>query len=89
MPAMAPSHAHVQPAELTIYSDCQSAVRTARANIAATQDPTNGATHFNFRNGPSQAAFEGHPIRTSVGPLVNSYPTVVLPATNIYANTYQ
>jgi hypothetical protein len=89
MPHMAPAHAHPAKEERGVLMDCQAAVRTARENIKNGQDPTNGATHFNFRNGPSQASFQEHAIETNVGPLNNSYPTDDLPATNIYANTYE
>ena len=86
---MGSTHAHVPSEEQAIYRACQVAVQGARSNLAKKQDPTKGATHFNFRNGSSQAAFQGYSILTSVGRLNNSYPTVVLPATNIYANTYK
>ena len=86
LPKMAPHTAHVPPQEKGIYHDCLTAVQAARSEK---HDPTGGATHFNFRNGGSQANFEGLLIKTSVGPLNNSYPTHALPAQNIYANTYE
>lgn len=89
LPMMASSHAHPKHEEIGVLQACQAAVRTARSNIARKEDPTKGATHFNFRNGNSMAGFEGYAIRTQVGPLDNSYPTHALPKENIYANTYQ
>jgi hypothetical protein len=88
MPPMAPRVAHIPPAEQDAYTACREAVRTARSDITSGQDPTNGATHFNFRKNNSTADFQGHQIRTNVGPLNNSYPTSDLPASGVYANTY-
>lgn len=87
-PATAPTTAHVPPAEAAIYAQCMQAVSQMRQQRTSGIDPTNGATHFNFRRNASRAAFYSFPIQTQVGPLTNGYPTTDLPATNIYANTY-
>jgi hypothetical protein len=53
-------------------------------------DPTNGATNFNFRSDDDRSNFLGTlEIQTQVGPLNNSYPTKDLPSAGIYANTYK
>jgi hypothetical protein len=88
-PRMAPTTTHVPPAEQAVYAASREAVRTARQDIHNGQDPTNGATHFNFRSDASTSNFQGHPIRTNVGPLNNSYPSPDLPGSGVYANTYQ
>ena len=88
-PLAAPSTAKVPDAEKAIYASCVLAVATARANLLKeTGDPTDGATHFNFRKNNSRGDFQGHAIKTQIGPLKNSYPSDDLPATGIYANTY-
>jgi hypothetical protein len=89
IPQMASTRAHPPQAERAIYNQCAAAVQIARLEHARGVDPTNGATHFNFRNGTSGAAFQGHALRTSTGPLNNSYPTADLGASNVYANTYE
>jgi hypothetical protein len=71
-----------------IYASCFDAASTARLNVMSGIDPTGGATHFNFRPNKSTSPFQGHALRTSVGPLENSYPTDDLPSDGIYANTY-
>ena len=88
-PMMAPATAKPGSGEQAIFGLCCVAVGIARTNIAAGKDPTNGAEHFNFRKNNSQSDFQGHKIKTSVGPLNNSYPTAELPAIGIYANTYE
>ncbi len=88
LPPMALTTAKVPAAETAIMLACTQAVQTARANIAVRNDPTKGATHFNFRKNTFSGAFQGHALKTSVGPLTNSYPTTELPANGIYANTY-
>ncbi len=87
-PMMASSTASPQPGEVATFAACVGAVASARANIAAGRDPTSGAEHFNFRKNALAGAFQGHILKTSSGPLDNSYPTAALPATGIYANTY-
>jgi len=89
LPAMAPGTAHPPAVEAAAYAACVMAAQKARANVNAGLDPTSGAQHFNFRKNNSQAAFQGHALKTTKGPLDNSYPTDDLPATGIYANTYE
>ena len=85
LPSMASTHVRVPAVEQAAYEACVAAVTSASLGI----DPTAGATHFNFRSGASRANFQGHSIKTQAGPLANSYPTTVLPASGIYANTYE
>ena len=87
-PRMAPSTARIGPGEAAIFADCSLAAAAAESNVRAGRDPTDGAEHFNFRKSDSRAAFQGHPLKTSSGPLDNSYPTTDLPASGVYANTY-
>jgi hypothetical protein len=86
---MASTHATVPAVESAAYDDCTRAVKMARTNRAKNVDPTAGATHFNFRSNASRGAFYGKAIKTSVGPLSNSFPTDDLPQAGIYANTYE
>jgi hypothetical protein len=88
-PMMAPAVANPGPGESSIYDACTAAVSRARGNVMSSEDPTGGATHFNFRNSAFSGAFQGHKLKTSTGPLSNSYPTPELPASGIYANTYE
>ena len=90
IPEMAPSTAHVPRQEIGIYSSCLAAVLTAHSDIQDGHDPTNGATHFNFRVGPSTASFFNLQLQTQAGPLKNSNPRPPLNSKdNIYANTYK
>jgi hypothetical protein len=88
-PVMAPSTASPDSGEASIYNSCVAAISKARSNVMSRSDPTGGAQHFNFRKNKSNADFQGHKIKTSVGPLNNSYPTAELPKSGIYANTYE
>lgn len=88
-PVAAPSSARVPDVEKAVYANCVQAVASARANILSGTDPTDGATHFNFRKNDWRGDFQGHAIKTQVGPLANSYPSKDLPASGIYANTYE
>jgi hypothetical protein len=88
-PLVASSTAEPGPGEDEIYQACSNAASTARGNVMAGIDPTDGAEHFNFRKNKSKANFQGHKIKTSIGPLNNSYPTKELPKSGIYANTYE
>ena len=74
--------------EQTTYDACQMATQNAYDERNRGIDPIGGATHFNFRNNDSTAPFWGMPVHTQVGPLNNSYPTNVLNASGIFANTY-
>jgi hypothetical protein len=65
------------------------AVSIARQDQANGSDPTGGAVHFNFRPNNSTGPFQGHALKTQCGPLNNSFPTADLPATGIFANTYE
>ena len=87
-PETAPTTAHVPKAEQNTYNQCLSAVQKARADRRNKFDPTNGSIYFNFRGNASTVPRYGLPVQTHVGPLNNSYPTNVLPATGNYANTY-
>lgn len=87
-PVSSPTKATVPPAEAGAYQAAVGAVAAARAERANGVDPTNGALHFNFRAGASQAPFMGNAIRTQSGPFTNSYPTKDLPASGVYSNTY-
>jgi DNA-binding protein HU-beta len=78
----------IPPAEQAVYHACLTAVTDARAARQNGQDPTNAGKHFNFRKNNSTAPFQGHALRTQVGPLNNSFPTSDLPAIGIYGNTY-
>jgi hypothetical protein len=89
-PASAPTTVGpIPPAEQNTYDSCSVAVANARQDQAANSDPTSGATHFNFRSNNSQGAFQGHALKTQCGPLNNSFSTDDLPATGIFANTYE
>ena len=88
-PVMASAVAHPGPAEKSILAECVTAVRTARRELLAGKDPTLGARHFNFRKNAFSGAFQGHALKTSVGPLDNAYPTAASPSSGIYANTYE
>jgi hypothetical protein len=87
-PRTGPTSAHVPASEATVYAQCVQAVRQMRDQQVRSVDPTSGARNFNFRRNASRANFYGLPVATQSGPLDNSYPTVDLPATGIYANTY-
>lgn len=87
-PKTGPTVAHVPPQENDVCTLCQTAVFVAREDRKSAVDPTNGATNFNFRKNNWQGDFYGFKIRTQKGPFANSYPSVDLPASNIYANTY-
>lgn len=87
-PISAPTHASVPSAEQIIYTHCRVAVERMFSQRENSEDPTGGATNFNFRKNDSRAAFYGIPIKTQVGPFSNSYPTDDLPSSGIYANTY-
>ncbi|MGH7840980.1 MAG: hypothetical protein ACREQT_05595 [Candidatus Binataceae bacterium] len=89
LPQMASPVAKVPPAERATYDACLIAVQQARADAASKLDPTAGAQHFNFRKNAWPGDFQGHKLKTSIGPLSNSYPTEDLPASGIYANTYE
>jgi hypothetical protein len=88
-PITGPTTAKVPDVEKPIYESCVSAVSAMRLNVSAGTDPTNGATHFNFRKNDWRGDFFGKKIQTQIGPLNNSYPTDALPASGIYANTYK
>jgi hypothetical protein len=87
-PLTAPVTASIPHVEEAIYVDCLRAANEALADTKKGTDPTNGATHFNFRFGASRNPFFGFAVHTQIGPLQNSYPTPALPATGIFANTY-
>jgi RHS repeat-associated protein len=87
-PLTAPDAATVLPGEQEIYDQCIAAVISADFERELGWDPTDGAYHFNFRSNDSTSPFFGQSLRTQDGPFDNSYPTQVLPATGIYANTY-
>ncbi|MCF3948175.1 cell wall hydrolase [Acidiphilium iwatense] len=87
-PMTAPDAATVPPAVAGIYADCLKAAQQAIADWKQGQDPTNRATHFNFRSNLSTSPFFGFRLHTQLGPFRNSYPTPALPASGIYANTY-
>jgi hypothetical protein len=84
-PITAPTTVTVPLAEKSVYLQCQEAATQAMND---TKDPTDGAIYFNFRKNNGRGDFYGAKIKTQVGPLNNSYPTVELPAKDIYANTY-
>lgn len=88
-PLAAPTSATVPAVESAAYALCEAAVAAAKKNVEAGTDPTAGAIHFNFRKNNWTGDFQGHAIKTQVGPLNNSYPSADLPATGIYANTYE
>jgi hypothetical protein len=88
-PASAPATVGPIPApEQATYANCLGAVTAARAARRAGNDPTTGGKHFNFRANNNTGPFQGHALRTQVGPLDNSFPTADLPAHGIFANTY-
>lgn len=87
-PMTAPASETVPPVEKAIYADCLKAAQKAIADQKKGDDPTKGATHFNFRSNSSPNPFFGFALRIQFGPLRNSYPTPALPASGIYANTY-
>ncbi len=80
--------ANVPEAEQEVYQASQAAAANAVNQQQQGNDPTNGATNFNFRQNDSTSDFYGYPIQTQNGPFDNSYPTPELPASSIYANTY-
>ncbi|SMF56459.1 RHS repeat-associated core domain-containing protein [Pseudogulbenkiania subflava] len=88
-PKTASPHAVVPSSESDTYDACVEAAQNALNQDDLGVDPTNGATHFNLRPNASTKPFFGNPIRTNNGPFNNSYPTVDLPATGIYVNTYR
>lgn len=89
-PKMAPTKANPPPVEKGVHAACIAAVQSARANVRAGNDLTSGATHFNFRrNNTDKTPFQGHALKTTVGPFANSHPTDELPASGIYSNTYE
>jgi RHS repeat-associated protein len=87
-PTTAPTNASAAPSERTSYHDSGNMVLRAMAERSLGYDPTAGARYFNMRSNASTGDFQGARITTHVGPLENSYPTRVLPATGIYVNTY-
>jgi hypothetical protein len=60
-----------------------------RLNVSTGFDPTNGATHFNFRKNDRRGDFFGNRIKTQTDPFNNSFPSKDLPTSDIYANTYK
>jgi hypothetical protein len=81
---------NVSPAEAATYQASQDAATQADAERASGIDKANGSAHFNMRNGPSTAPFDGDPIRAHFGPFQNTYPTEKLPdKTNVYINIYR
>jgi hypothetical protein len=88
-PATGPTSAQVPKVEEGAYGQCKSTVAQAKLNVSKGEDPTSGATHFNFRKNNWRGDFFGKKIQTQVGPLNNSYPTADLPKSGIYANTYK
>lgn len=88
-PQMAPMTATPGPGEAAIFASCVAAVSTARNDIKSGKDPTQGGTHFNFRSNNFAGAFQGHKLTITSGPFINTYPTKELPASGIYANTYE
>ena len=87
-PATGPTVATVPKVEQGTYQMCTAAVQDARAQRAQGNDPTNGATYFNFRNGPSTKPFQKEKLSTQVGPLENTFTGGGLNRRNVYANTY-
>ena len=88
-PLMASQVAKVPDAEKAIYQASLTAVQSARSSVKSGVDPTAGAKHFNFRKNNWPGDFQGYKLKTSIGPLDNSYPTDDLPKSGIYANTYE
>jgi RHS repeat-associated protein len=87
-PQTAPTTATVPDLERTVYGLCREAAKDAKADNSKGIDPTDGATHFNFRNNSSQKPFYNYPISTQVGPLNNSFTGKGLNASGVYGNTY-
>ncbi len=94
-PETASTTASVPAAERGIYQETLGATIVAEAQYAVGEDPTNGAIHFNLRNGSSIADHRlfGE-VSTQVGPLNNSYSTydpvtrTGLKSTDVYVLTY-
>ncbi|MDY6857655.1 MAG: RHS repeat-associated core domain-containing protein, partial [Thermodesulfobacteriota bacterium] len=84
----APATVIVPEVERSIYEACQQAAESACTSRCEGDDPTFGATNFNFRNNDSTQPFYGLEVNTQVGPLNNSYPSNHLNATGVYSNTY-
>jgi hypothetical protein len=86
----ASAKASVPKVEQSIYEASAASVARARAERARGIDPTAGALHLNFRGDSSRSAFKysGTRPKTQVGPLNNSWPSDDLPASGVYANTY-
>jgi len=88
-PDTASTDAKVPEVEAERYEDSKRAAQVARDDQKHGTDPTNGATHFNLRNGNSKKPFQGHKLKTQRGPFTNSFPTPTLKGKNIYVNTYE
>jgi hypothetical protein len=85
-PATTPTTVGAIPSpEHEAYQACQTAASAARKARQESGDVTGGAVHFNLRSIGGTAPFEGHQLRTQVGPLDNNFPTANLPAHGIRA----
>jgi hypothetical protein len=89
-PGSAPTAASVPQVEAGAYKSAQDAVAAARTQRANGVDPTDGATHFNFRKNDWRGNFlRDYSIHTQSGPFSNSNPQPGgLPASGVYSNTY-